>query len=92
MLPQVLLARQRVNHRARSEEQQRLEERVRVEMEDAGRVGADAHRQEHVAELRDGRVRQHALDVVLHQADRAGHQRGRGADHRDDRQRVRRVR
>ena len=45
---------------------------------------ADAHRQEHVAELRHGRVRQHALDVVLHQADGAGHQRGGHADDGDD--------
>ena len=44
------------------------------------RERADAHRQEHVAELRDRRVREHPLDVVLHEADRAGHQRGRGAD------------
>ena len=35
-LPEVLLAVQRVNHRAAAEEEQRLEERVRVEMEDAG--------------------------------------------------------
>ena len=56
------------------------------------RERADAHRQEHVAELRHRRVREHALDVVLHQADRAGHQRRRRADDRDDRQRLRRVR
>ena len=55
------------------------------------RVRADAHRQEHVAELRDRRVREHALDVVLHEADRARHQRRRRADDRDDRQRLRRV-
>ena len=54
-------------------------------------VRADAHRQKHVAELRDRRVGQHALDVVLHQADRAGHQRRRDADDRHDRQRLRRV-
>ena len=55
------------------------------------RVRADAHRQEHVAELRDRRVREHPLDVVLHQADRAGQERRRDADDRDDRQRLRRV-
>ena len=81
----VLLAVQRVDHRARAEEQQRLEERVRVEMEDACRVGADAHRQEHVSQLRYGGIREHALDVVLHQADRAGHQRGCRPDRRHDR-------
>ena len=76
----VLLAVQRVNHRARAEEQAGLEERVRVEMEDAGAERADAHRQEHVAELRHRRIREHALDVVLHQADRAGKERRRRAD------------
>ena len=91
-LPEVLLAVQRVNHRAAAEEEQRLEEGVRVEMEDAGAERADAHRQEHVAELRHRRVRQHALDVVLHQADRAGKQRRRRADDRHDLQRLGRVR
>ena len=44
------------------------------------RERADAHRQEHVAELRHGRVREHALDVVLDEADRAGHERRGRAD------------
>ncbi len=87
----VLLAVERVNDGAGAQEQQRLEERVRVEMKDAGGKGADPHRQEHVAELRDGRVGEHALDVVLHQPDGAGHQRGRDADARDDRERDRRM-
>src|SRR5262245_20377790 len=39
---QVLLTRQRMNYRTRSEEQQRLEERVREEMEDTGGVCTDA--------------------------------------------------
>ena len=81
----VLLAVQRVNHRARAEEQAGLEERVRVEMEDAGAERADAHRQEHVAELRHRRIREHALDVVLHQADGAGEERRGRADDGDDR-------
>ena len=84
MRADVLLAVQRVDHRARAEEHQRLEERVRVEVEDAAGEGADAHRQEHVAELRHRRVGQHALDVVLDQADGAGHQRRRRADDGDD--------
>jgi hypothetical protein len=46
-------------------------------------VGADAHREEHEAELRDGRVRQHLLDVVLDQRDRAGQDRRGDADDRD---------
>ena len=40
-----------MNHRPAAEEQQRLEERVRHQMEGARGEGADAHRGEHVAEL-----------------------------------------
>ena len=49
--------------RAGAEEEQRLEEGVREEVEDRRHVGADAERQHHVAELADRRVGQHALDV-----------------------------
>ena len=38
-------------------------------MEHARRKCANAEREEHVAELRHRRVREHALDVVLHQGD-----------------------
>ena len=55
-LAHVLLAAHAVNHRAGGEEEQRLEERVRHQVEDGGRVGRDAAAQEHVAELRDGGV------------------------------------
>ena len=89
--PHVLLARERVNHRARSEKEERLEERMRVEVEDARRVRANAHRQKHVAELRHGRIRQDALDVVLHQPNRPGQKRRRRPDDRDDVQRQRRM-
>ena len=75
----VLLARQRVDHRAGAQEEQRLEEGVRHEMEDARGVGADAQAEEHVAELADRRVGQHALDVVLSDADRGREERRRGA-------------
>ena len=90
-LADVLLAVQRVDDRARTEEQAGLEERVGHQVEDAGAERAHAHGQEHVTQLRHGRIRQHALDVVLHQADGAGHQRRRGTDHRDNRQGDRRV-
>ena len=79
-IAQVLLAGERVDHGARPEEQQGLEERVGVEMEDARGIGADAHGEEHVAELRDRRVGQHALDVVLDEANRSRHERRRHAD------------
>ncbi len=92
----LLLAAHGVNHRAGSEEEQRLEERVREDVEDAGGKRANAERQEHVAELRNRRVRQHALDVVLHQRDRRREDRGQCADdgdglHRRGRQHEQRV-
>ena len=52
-LAQILFAVQAVNHRARAQEQQGFEERVRHHMEDAGRKRAHADAQKHIAELRD---------------------------------------
>ncbi|OPZ01814.1 MAG: hypothetical protein BWZ09_02641 [Alphaproteobacteria bacterium ADurb.BinA305] len=82
--PQVLFAGKGVDHRAGPEEQQRLEEGVRVEVKDPGAEGADAHREEHQPELRHGRVRQHPLDVGLDEADGRGEQRGGHPDAGDD--------
>ena len=90
-LAQVLLTVERMDDRARPEEQQGLEEGVCVQVEDAAAKRPDAHGQEHVPELRDRRVCQHALDVVLHQADRARHERGQHPDDGDDFQRLRCV-
>ena len=56
----------------------------------AGEAGAD--RRHHVAELRDGGIREHALDVVLHAREHRRQQRGERADPRDDQQHVRRQR
>ena len=75
-LAHVLLAGERVDDGAGGEEEQRLEEGVGDEVEDAGGVGSDAAGQEHVAELGDGGVGEDALDVVLHHAD-AWRRRGR---------------
>ena len=90
-LADVLLAAERVDHAARAEEQARLEERVRVEMEDRHAVRADAQRHEHEAELRDRRVREHLLDVGLHDGDRRREESGERADRGDHRARLRRV-
>ncbi len=59
-----------MDDRARTKEQQRLEKGMREQVVDAGRIHPDPERHEHVAELRTGRIRDHALDVVLHQAHR----------------------
>ena len=89
--PHVLLVGHRMDHRPRSEEQERLEEGVRHQVEDAGRIGADAAGEEHVAELRAGRIGDHALDVELRDTDGRGEDAGGGADEGDERQGRRRV-
>ena len=71
------------DHRAGAEEQQRLEEGMGEEMEHRRAIGRDAGGGEHVAQLRAGRIGDHALDVVLEQADRGGEERGGGADEGD---------
>ena len=73
-----------VDHRAGAEEQQRLEEGVGEQVEHRRRIGADARGQEHVAELRAGRIGDHPLDVVLRQADRGGEQGRDRADVGDE--------
>ena len=60
-------------------------------MEGARGEGADAHRREHVAKLRDSRIREHPLDVVLHEADGRSHEGRQHADNRDNRHHERRL-
>ena len=85
--PDVLLVVQRVDDRACAEEEQRLEECVRPQMEHrraAFDVRREARSHDHVAELRERGVGEDALDVVLLR----GHERGEdardAADPRDD--------
>ena len=59
-------------------------EGVGEEVEHGALVGADAGGNEHVAELRAGRIGDHPLDVVLRQADGGGEQGGDRADQRND--------
>ncbi len=80
----VLLAAHGVDHAARGEEEQALEEGVGHQVEDSGGVGAHAAAEEHVAELRDGGVGENFLDVGLHQADGGGVKRRERADDGDD--------
>ena len=74
------VVRARVAHRSRTEEQVGLEEGVREEVEDRRDPRADAEPHHHVAELADRRVREHLLDVVLHERERGADDHGRAAD------------
>jgi hypothetical protein len=73
------------DHGARAKEEQGLEERVRHQVEDRHRVRGNAERDRHVAQLRQRRVCDDALDVVLDDAEERHKERGRGADDGDER-------
>ncbi len=79
-----LLAGHRPDQRAGGHEEQRLEEGVGHQVKEARRVGADGDAHDHVADLRHRRVGDHALDVRLGEADRAGDQERERADHGAD--------
>src|SRR2546421_7668452 len=69
---------------ARSEEEQGLEEGVGHQVEDARGERANSAGQEHVAELADSGIGEHALDVGLYQTDGSGEERSGAADDGDD--------
>src|SRR5262249_11528996 len=72
----VLLVTHRRDDRASTEEQKGLEEGVGEEVENPKAIGAGAQADEHVAELRAGRIGDDLLDVVLNQANGGGEKRG----------------
>ena len=72
----VLLVVQGVDHRAGREEQQALKKACMTMWKMPAVVVARALGQEHVAELRDGRVGEHPFDVVLGAGDGGGEQGG----------------
>src|SRR5260221_910417 len=74
----------RNDHGTGTEKQQSLEESMSEQVEHADRIGARAHCDEHVAELRTGRIGDDALDVVLHERDRGGEERRGGTDESDE--------
>ena len=79
-LAHVLLVGHGVDYRARGQEQERLEEGVSHQMEGRRAVGRDPGGEEHIAELRAGRIGDHPFDVGLHQAHGGGEEGGGGAD------------
>ena len=81
-----------VNHRTRTEEEQSFEEGVRDHVKDRGDERAHATGQKHVAELRNGRIGQHFLDVVLRESDGRGKDSRCSTDDGDDEHRRRRMR
>ena len=81
---EILFPPERVDHGARSEKQTCLEEGVRQDVEHPGDERADPAREKHVTELRDRRVGEDLLDVVLGEADRRGEEGGEAAHDRHD--------
>ena len=67
----VLLAAHSVNHGACAQEQQRLKESVSEDVKHARGKCTHTQCQEHIPQLGDSGVGQHALDVVLHQSNRS---------------------
>ena len=72
------------DHRAGRQEQQRLEEGVRHQVEHRHRVGGSTQRHRHVAQLRQRGIGHHALDVVLDDPQKAHEQRRDRPDDQDE--------
>ena len=82
MLEEVLLM-DCVNDDTCSEEEKRLEEGVRHEMEHGRRPRAEAEREEHITDLADGGVGQHTLHVALRECAECREQHGCRSDNGD---------
>ena len=72
-----------VNHAARTEKHQGFEESMCDDMKNPDDEGADTASEKHKAKLRDGRVSQHALNIVLRDANRRREDGSEGADDSD---------
>ena len=78
--PEDVVAADRVDDRTRGEEEERLEDAVGQQVQEARAREPGPDRRHHVAELGDGGVGQHPLDVALHAGEGGREQRGEGAD------------
>ncbi len=67
VLAQRLLVVHRVDHRARPQEEARLEEGVRGQVEQTRHISPDSQGHDHIPQLTHRRVGQYLLDVVLNQ-------------------------
>ena len=85
-LAHVLFAANGVDHAAGAEEESALKNACVIRWKMPAENAPTPQRQEHVAELRDGRVGENFLDIVLREADGGGEERGQRADDGDDRQ------
>ena len=70
--------------RAGSQKQQRLEKRMRHQVEYRHRISGCAQGHCHITQLRQRGIRHHPLDIGLDNAQKAHEQRGDGADHQDE--------
>ena len=84
--PDVLLVMHGEDDRSRAEEEQRLEKRVRGQMIHRRRRPAQAHGHDHVTQLRERRIGEDALDVVLLHRNQRRQERSESANPCDDRQ------
>ena len=69
------------------QEQQGFKEGVRHHMEHGNRIGGHAQSHGHITQLRQGRIGNHAFDVILNRAEEAHEQRGNRANHHNHAQR-----
>ena len=88
-LPNILLVMHRHDDAARAEKQQRLEKRVRRQVEGRLFGSAQPHRHHHVTELRERGIREDAFDVVLRNGNHRRHHRRDAANPRNNFQRLR---
>ena len=91
-LAHVLLAGHGMNHAARRQKEQALEESVGHQVKNSRGVRAHTAAQKHVPQLRDSRIGENFFDVRLHQANRSRVERRKRSHQRHYEHRNRRAR